>query len=146
MNERERLATLVFNLRRLGANAEELGAGAMADVEVATGAAIAGALPLDANMVEINGGTAALLKFLDSVGSMTPFTVIAGTQTASAFTTDLAEVTNNHHKDALCIFLTGPLAKQRKKVSASDGGVGKLLTVATPYTGAPGVGDVGILV
>lgn len=59
---------------------------------------------------------------------------------ATSFKTDLADTTNDVHKDKLCLFLTGALAGQVKRVTAFNGST-KFLTVQGGYTGTPASGD-----
>jgi hypothetical protein len=71
--------------------------------------------------------------------------VTDGSNTASTFKTNLTETTADYHKDSLCLFYTGNLANQVKKVSAYDGGT-KFLTVSSAFTGIPSSNDKFILV
>jgi hypothetical protein len=58
----------------------------------------------------------------------------------TAFETDLAEATNDHYNGAFCVFYSGALAGQSRKISDYDG-TSKVLTVATAFTEAPAAGD-----
>lgn len=64
--------------------------------------------------------------------------VVTGTS-ATSFTTDLTEATNDHWKGTYCLFTSGSLAGQVRKVTAYNGTT-KALTVEA-FTAAPGVGD-----
>ena len=69
--------------------------------------------------------------------------VVTGTSETS-FTTDLTEATNDHWKDAYCLFTNGTLAGQMKKITGYNGTTKALTTNA--FTGAPSTGDDFILV
>ena len=60
--------------------------------------------------------------------------------TTTAFETDLAEVTNDHYNGAFCVFYSGALTGQSRKISDYDGTT-KVLTVASAFTEAPAAGD-----
>lgn len=59
---------------------------------------------------------------------------------ATAFETDLAEASNDHYNGAFCVFYTGVLTGQSRKISDYDGTT-KVLTVAAAFTEAPAAGD-----
>lgn len=59
---------------------------------------------------------------------------------ATAFETDLAEASNDHYNGAFCVFYSGALAGQSRKISDYDGTT-KVLTVASAFTEAPAAGD-----
>lgn len=59
---------------------------------------------------------------------------------ATAFETDLAEASNDHYNGAFCVFYSGALAGQSRKISDYDGTT-KVLTVAVAFTEAPAAGD-----
>jgi hypothetical protein len=71
--------------------------------------------------------------------------VADGGNSTTVFMTDLTEATNDYHKDSLCLFYTGNLVNQVKKVSAYDGAT-FVITVSAAYTGIPDPGDKFILV
>ena len=60
--------------------------------------------------------------------------------TTTAFETDLAEATDDHYSGAFCVFYSGALTGQSRKISDYDG-TSKLLTVGTAFTEAPADGD-----
>jgi len=60
--------------------------------------------------------------------------------TTTAFETDLAEASNDHYNGAFCVFYSGALAGQSRKISDYDGTT-KVLTVAVAFTEAPAAGD-----
>lgn len=60
--------------------------------------------------------------------------------TTTAFETDLAEASDDHYNGAFCVFYSGALAGQSRKISDYDG-TSKVLTVATAFTEAPAAGD-----
>lgn len=64
---------------------------------------------------------------------------------ASTFETNRTETTTDYWKDTLCVFLTGTLAGQVKKVSAYDGST-KFFTVSGGFTGTPSALDTFIIV
>ena len=63
---------------------------------------------------------------------------------ATQFKSDLSGATNDMYKDLLCLFTSGTLAEQVKKVSAYNGTT-KILTLSA-FTGTPSVGDRFVLV
>lgn len=65
--------------------------------------------------------------------------------TNAAFDTDLAEITDEHYKGAVCVFRTGVLKGQAREVAAYDG-TAKRITVSSAYTDAPSDGDEFVLV
>jgi hypothetical protein len=74
------------------------------------------------------------------------FSVVAdGANTATTFKTDATESTADFWKDALCLFLSGTLINQVKKVTAYDGGT-KFLTFTSGFTGAPSAADKFVLI
>lgn len=67
--------------------------------------------------------------------------VIAGTLTATAFSTNRTETATDHWKGAFAAFVTGALAGQVRKCTAYNGGAGKIWTFTDPFTAAPAAGD-----
>jgi len=59
---------------------------------------------------------------------------------SSQFKSDRAETTTDYWKDAFVRFVSGSLDGQIKKVASYDGTT-KIVTLTTPFTGTPGVGD-----
>lgn len=65
--------------------------------------------------------------------------VVVGEST-TAFTTDLPQPSDDHWKDAVCLFRTGELAGQVKLITGYDGAA-KRITVKGGFTYAPEPGD-----
>ena len=65
--------------------------------------------------------------------------------TASTFRTNRTESVTGHWQDVLLLFTAGSLAGQVKKVSAYDSSTG-FMTVSSPFTAAPAVGDRFVLI
>ena len=66
--------------------------------------------------------------------------VADGGNTSTTFKTDLTEVSTDHWKDALLVFVTGSLAGQVKKIGAFNPTT-DFVTTATAYTAAPAASD-----
>lgn len=62
------------------------------------------------------------------------------TATTTAFTTDLAESTDDHYNAMFVVFTDGALQGQSRKISDYDG-IQSTVTVATAFTEAPATGD-----
>lgn len=71
--------------------------------------------------------------------------VADGTNTASAFVTNLSSSVTDFYKDALVRFTSGSLAGQVKKVTGYNGTT-KALSFSAGFTAAPGTGDLFALV
>lgn len=65
--------------------------------------------------------------------------------TATAFETNLSEATSDHVNGAFCLFTSGALLGQARKISDYDG-TSKVLTVATAFTEAPAADDAFLIV
>ncbi len=66
--------------------------------------------------------------------------VADGGNSASAFKSDRSETATGFWNNTLCMMMAGTLAGQVQKVSGYDGTT-KILTLSSPFTGTPGVGD-----
>lgn len=113
----------------------------------AAAADTAGGLPIsDAGALDIDNRTisAADLTKLSALLAGTPSGSVVDDNdpdpSTTAFETDLAEATNDHYNGAFCVFYSGALAGQSRKISDYDG-TSKVLTVATAFTEAPAAGD-----
>ena len=71
--------------------------------------------------------------------------VTSGSNTSSAFKTDLPQTVNDYWKDALLRFVSGSLLGQVKKVTAFDG-TSKVITLGSGFTSTPTAGDKFIVV
>jgi hypothetical protein len=73
-------------------------------------------------------------------GTPTGIVQTDGGNSPTQFKTNRSEATTDFWKDALILLTSGSLAGQIKKCSGYNGGT-KILTVASAFTGTPGVGD-----
>lgn len=71
--------------------------------------------------------------------------VIAGTLTPSSFPTNLTSSVNAAYQGRTCFFATGELINQVGNIIAYDG-TSFTITVGGPYTAAPSIGDIFIIV
>lgn len=92
------------------------------------------------NVSAIGGDPTAAATLQGSLAAITPAAVIAGTLTAAAFTTNLTNANANAYVGMAAGFASGALRGQASTVTAYDPATGTL-TVAAPFTGAPGIGD-----
>ena len=85
--------------------------------------------------------TAALLAKQMALLNATPSGTVAASPAPSAtvFTTNLTETTADHYKGAFCVFASGVLLGQSRKIAGYDG-TDKIITTSA-FTEAPGAGD-----
>ena len=101
-----------------------------------------GAVPAD--MVAISGSATAADNLEASALGVVTGSAITGTLTATQFTTDLTEATNDHYNGRVVVFTSGDLAGQAKAILDYDGSAKALTTRA--FTEAPGNGDAFVIV
>lgn len=77
-----------------------------------------------------------LEAMLDGTASST----VTGFPSSTVFTTNLSSGANDYYNGAYCLFTSGGLIGQARKISAYAGAT-KQITVGAAYTMAPGVGD-----
>lgn len=97
-----------------------------------------------ANATKISGSATAADNLEASALAVVTGTAITGTLTATDFTTDLAEVTDDHYNGRVVVFTSGVLAGQAKAILDYDGAT-KTLTTRT-FTEAPGNSDAFVIV
>lgn len=99
------------------------------------------AAEVTANVTKLGGDAAALATLLAMYQAITKSTVddATFTPTTTAFEADLTEATDDHFNDQVCVFATGVLAGQAKKITDYDGTEKRLTTEA--FTEAPSDGD-----
>jgi len=68
-----------------------------------------------------------------------------GGNSATQFESDLTDATDDHWKDAYCLFISGTLAGQVKKITAYDGTT-KILSFTSGFTGTPSNGDIAVVI
>jgi hypothetical protein len=96
------------------------------------------------NMAAVGGDATAPAKLQNSLATMVLGAVSAGVLTASAFTTDVVNSNANAYQGLALKFVTGVLAGQGGTIAAYDPATGQI-TMTAPFTGAPSVNDVFIL-
>lgn len=96
------------------------------------------------SIAAVAGDSTAASKLQASLASMVRGTVIAGTLTDTAFTTDVVNPEVNAYQGRSVLFATGVLAGQGGVISEFDPGTGKL-TVTGAFTAAPAVNDVFVI-
>lgn len=99
---------------------------------------------VQADVTAISGDSVAADRLEESANGAIPFTVTSSTLTATSFSTDLAEGTNEHYTNSSVILLTGSCAGQRRKITSYTG-VNGVIGVAA-MTEAPSAGDTGVIV
>lgn len=89
------------------------------------------------------GGSAAALAVLKDMYTkvITTGVVSDAGPTATDFDTDLTEVTDGHYNDCVCVFTTGVLTGQHRKVDVYTGTNGNINLGTKPYTEAPANGN-----
>lgn len=127
-----------------------VGAFSAATVRVSGGTATGVTNRVVANVDQLNGTGTAILRLISHISSVVTFQTSAGTLAANAFTTDVAEATNDHFNGRVIVFTSGVLLGQATSINTSGGFIGSSngsarFHVAT-MTEAPGDGDLGVIV
>lgn len=98
-----------------------------------------------ANMTQISSDSVAADR-LEAVLDATPTGTVAASPAPSAtvFTTNLTEATADHYNGAFCVFTSGVLLGQSRKIADYDG-TDKIVTTSA-FTEAPGAGDAFLII
>lgn len=108
-------------------------------------AAIAIAQSQGTNVAAVDNDPSGPEKLKNSLKTMVIGNVIAGTLTATAFTTDVVNANTNAYQGRSLLFVSGTLKDQGGTISEYDVATQKI-TVAAAFTGAPSAADIFIIV
>jgi len=97
------------------------------------------------NVAAVAGDASAPAKLEASLKSMVVGTVIAGTLTTRAFSTDIVNTELNAYRGRSVLFVTGDLAGQGGTIVGFDPDTG-VLTVTAAFTAAPAADDALVIV
>jgi hypothetical protein len=97
------------------------------------------------NVAAIANSTTAASTLAISVGTMPTGAIVSGTLTSTAFTTSLADTTDNVYQGRLIIFTSGALVRQVGNITAYSGSTFTIM-VGGAFTSAPSAGDTFIIV
>jgi hypothetical protein len=100
---------------------------------------------VNANMTQISGDSVAADR-LEAILDATPTGTVSASPAPSAtvFTTSLTETTADHYNGAFCVFTSGVLLGQSRKIADYDG-TDKIITTSA-FTEAPGAGDAFLII
>ncbi len=99
---------------------------------------------IKADILAVNGSTAAAASLAKSAAAIVRAAAIAGTLSTTQMTTDLTEATNDHYNGRVIIWTSGVLLDQATNITDYDGAT-KMLTY-TAITEAPTAGDTFVIV
>lgn len=113
------------------------------DLQTRLPAALDGAGNMKSNALSINSSTSAAAQLAKSAIGIVSGAAIAGTLSLTQMTTDLTETTDDHYKDLVIKWTSGPLAGQSASITAYNGTT-KMLTYSA-VTDAPQAGNTFVL-
>ena len=99
---------------------------------------------LEVDTLALAGSTAAATNQKAAALGVVSGAAVTGTLTATQFTTNLTEATDDHYNGRVIVFSSGALAGQAKAILDYDGTAKALTTRA--FTAAPGNGDAFVVV